>query len=43
MAGGFFYTQEDIGKRRLESILYKIKELNMYVKIDTIEFKKVTP
>lgn len=25
LAGGFFYTQEDIGKKRLESILYKIR------------------
>jgi hypothetical protein len=43
LAGGFFYTKENIGKKRLESILYKIKELNMYVKIDTIELKAVTP
>jgi molybdopterin/thiamine biosynthesis adenylyltransferase len=25
LAGGFFYTQEDIGKKRIESILYKIR------------------
>lgn len=36
LAGGFFYTLEDVGKKRVESILYKIRELNAYVKIDTI-------
>lgn len=35
LAGGFFYQQEDIGKKRVEAALYKIKELNSYVKVDT--------
>lgn len=25
LAGGFFYTMEDVGKKRVESILYKIR------------------
>lgn len=43
LSGGFFYTHEDIGKKRTEVILYKVRELNVYVKIDAIEFKKITP
>ena len=43
LSGGFFYTEEDIGKKRLESCLYKIRELNAYVKIDTIKKEEVTP
>ena len=42
LSGGFFYTKEDVAKKRLESILYKIRQLNAYVKIDTIQFKNVT-
>lgn len=39
LSGGFFYTESDIGKNRVESILHKIRELNIYVKIDTIKEK----
>ena len=42
LSGGFFYSEADIGKKRLESILYKIRELNIYVKIDTLPLKDVT-
>jgi molybdopterin/thiamine biosynthesis adenylyltransferase len=42
LSGGFFYNEADIGKKRLESILYKIRELNIYVKTDTLPLKDVT-
>jgi molybdopterin/thiamine biosynthesis adenylyltransferase len=41
LSGGFFYTEADVGKRRVESAMYKIKELNMYVKVDTINYGDV--
>ena len=43
LSGGFFYTEEDIGKKRIESILYKIRELNVYVKIDVVKKEQLTP
>ena len=36
LSGGFFFGEKDIGKSRLEVALHKIRELNIYVKIDTI-------
>jgi molybdopterin/thiamine biosynthesis adenylyltransferase len=34
LSGQFFLTETDIGKNRVESCLYKIQELNLYVKVD---------
>ena len=42
LSGGFFYTEEDVGKSRLEAVLHKIRELNIYVKIDTVKRKDIT-
>ncbi len=42
LSGGFFYTTDDIFKNRVKSILYKIKELNNYVKVDSIEIEQVS-
>ena len=43
LSGGFFYTEEDVGKKRIDSVMYKIRELNIYVKIDTIDQPSVKP
>jgi molybdopterin/thiamine biosynthesis adenylyltransferase len=42
LSGGFFFTEADVGKKRAESIMYKIKELNIYVKVDTLTPSGVT-
>ncbi len=41
LSGGFFYREEDIGKKRVEAIIHKIRQLNSYVKIDSISIEKV--
>lgn len=36
LSGGFFYSESDVGKKRVQSILNKIQELNQYVKVDVM-------
>ena len=43
LSGGFFYQTEDVGKKRIQSIFYKIRELNSYVKMDTLAQAQLTP
>jgi molybdopterin/thiamine biosynthesis adenylyltransferase len=42
LSGGFFFTEADVGKKRVESVMHKIKELNIYVKVDTLPVNSVT-
>lgn len=38
LSGQFFLSESDIGKNRVESCIHKIKELNLYVKIDRMPY-----
>lgn len=42
LSGGFFFTEAEVGKNRAECILYKIRELNIYVKVEIATMKDIT-
>lgn len=39
LAGQFYLTEEDVGKSRVESCLYKLQELNNYVRVDSVKIE----
>ena len=38
LSGQFFLDQEDIGKNRVDACLYKLQELNHYVRVEGLKF-----
>lgn len=37
LSGQFYLTEEEIGKSRVDSCLYKLQDLNNYVRVDSIK------